>query len=82
MRRGRLYRAQRILSKKGERAEIAIRKPNAGKCDGKNIGGYTDLVLIGPASICICVSQRLLVGRPRSGNCQTPKIEDTARTSR
>jgi hypothetical protein len=58
MRRGRLYRAQRILIKKGERAAIAIRKPKAGKCDGKNTGGYTDLVLIGPASICIVVEKK------------------------
>ncbi len=37
-------KTKRILIKKDERAAIAIRKPNAGKCDGKNIGGYTDLV--------------------------------------
>jgi hypothetical protein len=50
-------KAKRILIKKGERAAIAIRKPNAGKCDGKNTGGYTDLVLIGPASICLVISK-------------------------
>jgi len=51
-------KARRILIKKGDRAEIAIRKPHAGKCEGENIGGYTDLVVIGPVSICLVISKR------------------------
>ena len=48
---------KRILIKKGERAAIAIRRQNAPKCDSKNTGGYTDLVLVGPCSISLVISK-------------------------
>jgi len=51
---------KRILIKRGERAAIAIRRQNAPKCDGKNTGGYTDLVLVGPCSISVVISKTKL----------------------
>jgi hypothetical protein len=51
-------KTKRIIIEKGERAEIAIRRKNAPQCDGKNIGGYTDLVLVGPCSVCIVIFKK------------------------
>ena len=51
---------KRILIKRGERAAIAIRRQNAPLCDGKNTGGYTDLVLVGPCSISVVISKSKL----------------------
>jgi len=50
-------KTKRILINEGQRAGIAIRRRNAPKCDGKNTGGYTDLVLVGPVSVCIVISK-------------------------
>ena len=52
-------KTKRILIKRGERATIAIRKRNAPLCDGKNTGGCADLVLVGPCSISVAISQKV-----------------------
>jgi hypothetical protein len=56
--RGEKVKTKRIKLEKGERAEINIRKPNAGKCDGKNTGGRMNLIVVGPANICIGIESK------------------------
>jgi len=53
----RTMKTERLLIKRGERAAIAIRRRNPPLCDGKNTGGYTDLVLVGPCSISVVISK-------------------------